>query len=356
VLSRHTARLALVAIAMLAWGCAPTRTAMRFEANGDRELRVWPAPQTQELARYRYVGELTGEANFRDASGSGVTARDVLGWLAGLAERPVDPVVLQRPQGGVVDARGRILVTDVSRRAVFVFDEPGGALEVWEEAAPNLRFESPIGIAQGKGGELLVTDAELARVFRLDAGGKPIGAFGGGVLRRPTGIVRDPARGLVYVADTHAHDIKVFDDAGVLVGTLGQRGDQLGEFNFPTHLAFARDTLYVTDVLNSRVQGLAATGEARARFGKRGLFVGNLVRPKGVAADDEGNLYVVESLYDTLVVFDRESRLLLSIGGTGKDVGKFYLPAGVWVDSRNRVFVADMFNGRVVVFQFLGGS
>jgi hypothetical protein len=48
--------------------------------------------------------------------------------------------------------------------------------------------------------------------------------------------------------------------------------------------------------------------------------------------------------------------LLLTIGGTGKDVGKFFLPAGVWVDARNRVFVADMFNGRVVVFQFLGGS
>jgi hypothetical protein len=28
----------------------------------------------------------------------------------------------------------------------------------------------------------------------------------------------------------------------------------------------------------------------------------------------------------------------------------------VWTDSRNRVFVADMFNGRVVLFQFLGGG
>jgi hypothetical protein len=32
------------------------------------------------------------------------------------------------------------------------------------------------------------------------------------------------------------------------------------------------------------------------------------------------------------------------------------LPSGVWVDGRNRVHVADMFNGRVVLFQFLGGS
>jgi sugar lactone lactonase YvrE len=47
---------------------------------------------------------------------------------------------------------------------------------------------------------------------------------------------------------------------------------------------------------------------------------------------------------------------LLPIGGTGKEIGSFYLPGGVWVDARNRVFVADTFNGRVVVFQFLGGG
>ena len=46
----------------------------------------------------------------------------------------------------------------------------------------------------------------------------------------------------------------------------------------------------------------------------------------------------------------------MPIGGTGKATGRFYLPAGVWVDAKNRVHVADMFNGRVVLFQFLGGG
>jgi DNA-binding beta-propeller fold protein YncE len=72
--------------------------------------------------------------------------------------------------------------------------------------------------------------------------------------------------------------------------------------------------------------------------------------------DDEGNLYVVESYYDHLLIFDGEGRLLLPIGGTGKQPGQFYLPAGVWTDTHDRVYVADMFNGRVSVFQFLGGG
>jgi hypothetical protein len=62
-------------------------------------------------------------------------------------------------------------------------------------------------------------------------------------------------------------------------------------------------------------------------------------------------------MHDTLLVFDRTGRLLMSLGGTDNNGnGHFHLPAGVWVDARNRVYVADMFNARVAVFQFLGGN
>jgi DNA-binding beta-propeller fold protein YncE len=84
--------------------------------------------------------------------------------------------------------------------------------------------------------------------------------------------------------------------------------------------------------------------------------LGQLVRPKGVSVDGDGNVYVIESYYDSLLVFSPRGEFLLPIGGTGTATGRFYLPAGVWVDARNRVHVADMFNGRVVLFQFLGGG
>ena len=340
--------------AALAAACAETRQVLVYEAGQTEEGRLWPARESREVPRYRYVGQLTGAANFAPAEDGGPTLRQALNWLVGLAEAGASPTVLQRPQGGAADDRGRVYVTDVSRKALFVFDETAGRLDVWDEAAPFTRFVSPVGVAIGANGHVLVSDSALARVFRLDHDGKPAGEFGAGILQRPTGIARDPVRGLVFVADTHAHDIKVFDDAGRLVETIGRRGDGTGEFNFPTYLAYARHTLYVTDTLNSRVQAIADSGAVEFKFGAPGLFVGNLVRPKGVAIDDEGNIYVVESMYDTLLVYDAAGRLLLPIGGTGKDIGKFFLPAGVWVDARNRVYVADMFNGRVVIFQFLG--
>lgn len=346
----------LLALAVLA-GCASEPMVMQLEAPPAATARLFPPPQTQEVPRYRYLGQLTGEANFkpRDGGERGVGLR-FLAWLAGLGDEREPPVVLQRPQSGMVDAAGRVLVTDVGRNAVFVFDEAAGKLDVWDHATRTARFEAPIGIAAGPGGQVLVTDAELGRVFRLGPDGAPLGEFGGGVLRRPTGIARDAKAGRIYVADTHAHDIKVFDDAGRLLATWGRRGTEAGELNYPTHLWLAEGSLLVADSMNARVQGFDREGRPALRFGARGLYVGNLVRPKGVAADDEGNLYVVESMHDTLLVFDRHARLLLSLAGSDNDNGRFYLPAGVWVDARNRVFVADMFNGRVAVFQFLGGN
>jgi len=110
----------------------------------------------------------------------------------------------------------------------------------------------------------------------------------------------------------------------------------------------------VADTLNARIQVLEPDGRPIRQTGRRGLRMGNLVRPKGVALDDEGNLYVVESYYDYLLIYDDRGRFLMPIGGTGSGIGEFYLPSGVWTDSRNRVFVADMFNGRVTIFQYLG--
>lgn len=351
--------LAAAAIALAA-GCAIERgpAVLHFGMEDAPEGRriLFPAPP--EVPRYMYAGQLIGEVNFRaQRSESRGAAARLWRLVIGLDAPDAMRTVLQRPVAGAADDSGRIYVTDASRQAVFVFDEKAGELLVWDRAQGLTGFASPVGVASGPNGQLYVADAELGFVARLDRSGNPVGAIGKGVLKRPSGLARDPEQKLLYVADTYAHDVKVFDDEGRLVQLIGRRGESSGEFNYPTHVAFARGELYVTDTLNSRVQVFAAGGEVLDRkFGARGLYVGNLVRPKGVAVDNEGHVYVVESYYDHLLVFDRQGEYLLPIGGTGQETGRFFLPAGVWVDGRNRVYVADMFNGRVMVFQFLGGG
>lgn len=353
---RRLAGWLLLAAVFLLAGCGETKYVLRFDT-GQAEgaaMPVWP-PQG-ETARYRYVGQLTGEDNLvaQDGDKRGAMLR-MFYWLVGLAGFGQDKITLKRPQSGMTDGQGRIYVSDVSSHAVFVFDQGAGKLDVWTMAQEYRRFVTPIGIAAGPAGQILVADAELGEVFRLDHNGKPAGSFGRGILNRPTGLARDAARGRIYVSDTHAHDIKVFDDDGQLVETIGRRGDDEAGLNFPTHLAFAGGRLYVSDSMNARVQVFDGEGNYIRSVGRRGLYYGNLTRPKGVAVDGAGNLYVVESYYDHLLVFNAEGRFLMPIGGTGSEVGQFYLPSGVWSDAGGRIYVADMFNGRVVIFQFLGG-
>jgi DNA-binding beta-propeller fold protein YncE len=317
---------------------------------------AWPA--APDVPRYLSAGELLGELNFQpDPFEQLEKPRTVLGVLLGIYEEGPTLLSLQRPQGGMVDEKGRVYVTDVGRAAVFVFDEAEGEMHIWESAGRDRQFLSPIALVRGKAEEILVTDADLRMVVRLDKAGNYLGHFGEQVLKRPTGIARDPQRGVIYVSDTHDHNVKLFDDEGTFIGVIGMRGKEPGEFNYPTHLAFRNGELYVTDSINCRIQVFSQDGEVLTRrFGERGIFLGNMVRPKGVAVDDEGNIYVVESYYDHLLVYDREGQFLMGIGGVGDKPGHFYLPAGVWVDKRNRVFVSDMFNSRISVFQFLGGQ
>lgn len=359
----------LLAIVVMT-GCASSRTPDVLDfgngpvvnAEGWREIRqvTWPSLDSGERARYQYAGELYGEENFHPPKGAKKTIGQGIAtafyWLVGLIVGDAAPVILQRPQSGVVDLVGqRILITDTGRQAVYVFDQKKGRLDLWENATSLSRFISPAGIALGAASDVYVSDAELGYVTRLDDRGKSIGVIGKGELKRPIGLVFDVATQQLYVADAYAHDIKVFDPDGRLLRTLGARGVASGEFNFPTYLALAQGELYVTDTMNSRVQVLdAITGQSKLTIGERGLNMGNLVRPKGVAVDGEGNIYIIESYHDYLLVFNRKGEFLIPIGGTGGEIGQFYLPTSVWTDASNRIFVADMFNGRVAIFQFLG--
>ncbi|MEW8026675.1 MAG: 6-bladed beta-propeller [Candidatus Thiodiazotropha sp.] len=348
----------LISICLLQ-ACAETPKTLYLNPPSDdaaTHLEVWP--KNGEVPRYAYAGELTGQSNFR-TSPDNQPSRTVkfLSWIVGLdPAQGEQSVILRRPQGVTVDKQGRIYVSDVSRQAVFVFDPTQGELHVWEWAEKSKRFLSPVGLAIREDGEVLVADSELGRVVRLSPEGKPRGVFGNGDLQRPTGVALDRESGLIYVADTRANDIKIYDHQGKLVGKFGNAGDEAGQLNSPTYLTVSDGRVYVTDTLNARIQVFDTQGHWLQLIGERGHYIGNLNRPKGIAVSREGLLYVAESYYDYLLVFDKSGEFLMPIGGPGSQPGEFMLPAGIWLDDHGRVYVSDMLNGRISVFQFLGAD
>ena len=168
--------LASLVVLSIIGGCSspPQRMEMFPSAAMEDQQRVWPGPP--QVPRYRYAGQLLGEVNFERAPGAVSAGQRALRWIVGAGRRTREAQMLVRPQGGMVDAAGRILVTDVGRQAVFVFD-PDAGLSVWDQADGGENFVSPLGITAGPSDEIYVADAELARIVRLDAKGSPIGSF-----------------------------------------------------------------------------------------------------------------------------------------------------------------------------------
>ena len=337
-------------------GCASAPRVMQYYPEPAAASSGVAWPDSTRVPRLEYAGQLVGEDNFVVENQDQGRGTRLLRWIVGLTASGNDSEQLIRPQSGTVDTTGRILVTDAGRHAIVVFDEVQADFDIWYDAAPGVEFVSPVGIAAAQNGNLIVADAELAEVFVLSDAGVPIARFGHGLLIRPTGVSVDRSNGEIYVADTGAHEIKVFSAQLEILRSIGIPGTEPGQFNSPMHISVRGDNLYVSDTLNARVQIYSILdGTLQKIVGSRGTYVGNMVRPKGVAVDSGGNIYVVESYHDHLLIYDSEGRFLQPIGGNGTNIGQFFLPAGAWSDDDDRIFVADMFNGRVVIFQFVGG-
>ena len=91
-----------------------------------------------------------------------------------------------------------------------------------------------------------------------------------------------------------------------------------------------------------------------ASSAKHGDGPGYFARPKGIAVDSDGHIWVADEMEDRLQVFNREGQLLTYIGqGHGELPGQFKALVGVAIDKQNRVFTTEQYPGRVQMFRYV---
>ena len=88
-------------------------------------------------------------------------------------------------------------------------------------------------------------------------------------------------------------------------------------------------------------------------FGKAGDAPGTFQRPKGVAIDSDGHIWVVDASQCNVQIYDKEGHLLAYFGYGGGLPGQFGLPAGIAIDKGNRAVVSDQVRGRIQVFRYI---
>jgi len=338
ILQQHSRYLILVIFILTIGACAtpsPAPVSEQFKGT-----YVWPPPPA--TPRIQWLRQWSNRYDFGKPN-------QVMEFLIG-KERVEQ---LRRPNGVVADTAGNVFVADSESHVVFVFDLEKNTLRFIGLG----RLAAPTSIAvNNKLGVVYVSDSRLDKVFGFDRNSDDVRLTIGGPseFKNPSGLVYDEQTERLYVADTQNHTVKAFDQTGHLLFSIGKRGTEDGEFNFPSALALDKNgRLYVVDAFNFRVQVFGRDGNFIRKFGKLGDSSGYFSRPHGIGVDSDGNIYVVDTAFNNFQIFNETGQLLLWVGNSGRKPGEFYLPTGLYVDKDDKIYVSDTFNKRVQVFQYL---
>ena len=260
---------------------------------------------------------------------------------------------LSLPSDVSVDPGGNIYIVDSGNHRIAVFDNDGERISTVSKYGKKLNeLSNPVGIDVDEN-NIYVADKDNHRIQIFNKDGaikKNIILKQKGKFIRPVDVVFNKNLNLFYITGNNNHKVMAYDYSGELLHQWGGEGTNRGEFRYPATLSLFKDNLYVVDVLNSRVQIFNAKGELQSIAGEWGVLPGQLFRPKGVALDNKGNIYVSDSYLGVIQVFSSDTRLRYVLSKNGSPY-RLTSPAGITVDKQNRLYVCEMLKNRVSVFQ-----
>jgi DNA-binding beta-propeller fold protein YncE len=124
-----------------------------------------------------------------------------------------------------------------------------------------------------------------------------------------------------------------------------------GHFKNPRGIATDHEgRLFVVDSGYCRIQVFDGNGAFLAKWGSVGTEPGQFRGPWGIAIDRAGLVYVTDAGNSRVQVFTRNGRFVRAWGSPGTAPGQFRQPKGIAVDREGNVLVADAHNLRVQVF------
>ncbi|MBI4682811.1 MAG: NHL repeat-containing protein [Nitrospirae bacterium] len=267
-----------------------------------------------------------------------------------------------QPSDVSVSKDGHIYVVDGVNNVIKVFNQSGKFVYSFGSKGPlNGQFKFPLGIDVSSSGKVYVADSGNHRIqifgptgnylnqIKLHSKIKPAD---------PTDVAANESLNRLYVADNDNHYILVYDLSNMqLLQTLGAPGIEEREFRYPFQLAFDNHKyIYITDVVNTRVQVFNPDGQFVTVIGGWGVEKGQFFRPKGVAVDKNNRVYVSDSYMGVIQVFKNNGEFYSAIGDPEKNsVKKFVTPAGLFIDN-NLLFVVEMFADKISVYKIAGDT
>lgn len=328
----------------------------------DTSKIVWPQPPN--ITRIRYLNYFAGE-KLPDFNAQPAKSKNA--WMDRLAgtsgTKGDDPLknhyFMGEPHGLAVDSKGRLYVADTKIGGIFIINTETRDTEMIKNGK-DANFSTIYGLAIDDNDRLFVSDSGNRCIFIFGPNHKAQAAIREGLVE-PAGMAIDTENRFLYVADISLDQVLVYDaDTFQLLRKIGTTGKEhtltdAGNFAKPTDVAVDKEgNIYVTDMLNARIESFDADGQFIRAFGKRGDGPGYFAMPKGIAVDTDGHLWVTDSMQNRVQLYSQEGQLLMYMGLVqGILPGMFSGVQYITIDKNNRVFTSEVFPGRVQEFRYV---
>jgi uncharacterized protein (TIGR03663 family) len=232
------------------------------------------------------------------------------------------------------------------------------------ENVPPGSFCEPWAVALSPDGKMLyVADTWNHRIQKLKTDGTPIKAWGTpnydpvssdpNGLWGPRGIAVD-SQGHILVADTGNKRIIMYDADGDFISQLGANDGS--QFDEPVGLVLDnQNNLYVADTWNQRIQVFAPEADGTKylhllQWDISGWSSQSLDNKPYLAIDSKGHLYATDPDSFRVLEFTSTGEFVRAWGEFGTTSESFALPSGIAADDQGRIWVSDATNNRLMRF------
>lgn len=271
-----------------------------------------------------------------------IAAQVVAEWLDGAERR------FSLPTDVAAGTGGRLYVVDGGNNRVVSIDDTGAVVSAFgRQGRGDAELDGPVGIGIDGKGRVHVADRGNRRIQVFAEDGSylyPVPLFVDGTRIEPVDVAVNKDGTELFVTSADTHEVIVFDWKGNPLRRWGGRGEEPGQFFHPATIEISAEMVYVVDVLNARVQCFYPDGRVVRIIGKRGAGPGTLFRPKGIAIDTSGRVFVSDSYFGVIQAFEKSGEFLYALGEAGSPQ-VFRAPVGM-----------AAIEGDLAVVEMLGGS
>ena len=157
---------------------------------------------------------------------------------------------------------------------------------------------------------------------------------------------------MLFVRDTHTHQVVVFDSRLKFSHVIGESHEQ---FKSIGGIAVNDETeqVYVSDQLSNCIQIFKLDGRFLNQFGHKGTANGEFRSPCGLVLSDTESLLVCDSNNHRIQVFHHNCKFAYAFGQRGLNPGSFDTPEALALNSsKEKLFITS--DNRVQVFTTSG--